>query len=173
MSLVNIYSLHMLVACARESSQSSYEQVAISAYGTRAAKIVNVAIALGAISALVSFIIVLGDVLPAVLRTIVLAGRAPDHSRWYWYLDRRLVTAAVVLLVMAPLSLLGSRLSALRYSSTVAIGTFFYIVVAIAVQSGTRLAALDFWAQVVLVNPGIVGIAQTIPIFAFALGLPD
>ena len=139
--------------------KASFYQCASATY-PRLATIINLAIAVKCFGVAVSYLIIIGDLMPEVIE-----GLGWDLHSVGLFADRR-TWITLGMLIIAPLSFL-RKLDSLRYTSLVALTAVVYLV-AVVIWS-------FFWVKKSTMAPGVVlfqwdtnGFLRALPVFVFA-----
>ncbi|CAK9027945.1 unnamed protein product [Durusdinium trenchii] len=148
----------MLLVAMEETRQKSYAEVANVLHGPRAGILVDVTIALYNFGTLVSYVMIIGDVVPSFLGFL----NAPEALQ-----DRTLVLVLSAL-VLFPLSSMPS-MGALRHASLVCILMIACLSLAL-VLLGTKTidVSKDSYGPVELWSDDLLGFATQLPVLIFA-----
>jgi len=168
MSAINFYSLHLLVVCSTVSNKHTYQEVASLAYGKFGTTAVEVVILFALFGSMVGFIVIIGDLLSPV--ACQFTGHYESCSLHTFYFNRNFLSFVIVLFVISPLSFL-PKIHQFQFSSALAVLTVLFLLIVVIIRSIQSLVANSFHPpDISLFKFSIIGIGQTIPIMAFALG---
>eukprot|EP01114_Cavostelium_apophysatum_P003928 TRINITY_DN14068_c0_g1_i1.p1 TRINITY_DN14068_c0_g1~~TRINITY_DN14068_c0_g1_i1.p1 ORF type:complete len:433 (+),score=69.93 TRINITY_DN14068_c0_g1_i1:110-1408(+) len=162
MSAMNFYSLHLLVVCAALTQQKTYQDVAFVAFG----KIGTIGVQLMLLFALygsqIGFIVIIGDLLTPVFCTFDAA--LCDSV----YTHRNFLSLMVVVFIITPLAFF-PKIHQFQWSSAFAVLSVVFLLCVVIARSVQYIASHPL-GHVDLFRWSPMGIAQTTPIMAFALG---
>ncbi|XP_026556383.1 sodium-coupled neutral amino acid transporter 1 [Pseudonaja textilis] len=125
-TLLSIYSINLLLACAKETGCMVYEKLGEQVFGTPGKMIVFGSTSLQNTGAILSYLFIVKNELPAAIKFLM----GKDNTFVAWYLDERVLVVAVTFLIILPLCLL-KNLGYLGYTSGFSLTcmVFFLIVV--------------------------------------------
>uniref|UniRef100_U3F8Z0 Solute carrier family 38 member 1 n=1 Tax=Micrurus fulvius TaxID=8637 RepID=U3F8Z0_MICFL len=125
-TLLSIYSINLLLACAKETGCMVYEKLGEQVFGTPGKIIVFGSTSLQNTGAMLSYLFIVKNELPAAIKFLM----GEDDTFQAWYVDGRFLVVAVTFLIILPLCLL-KNLGYLGYTSGFSLTcmVFFLIVV--------------------------------------------
>ncbi|XP_034259565.1 sodium-coupled neutral amino acid symporter 1-like [Pantherophis guttatus] len=125
-TLLSIYSINLLLACAKETGCMVYEKLGEQVFGTPGKIIVFGSTSLQNTGAMLSYLFIVKNELPAAIKFLMGEG----DTFVAWYVDGRVLVVAVTFLIILPLCLL-KNLGYLGYTSGFSLTCmiFFLIVV--------------------------------------------
>uniref|UniRef100_A0A0B8RX28 Sodium-coupled neutral amino acid transporter 1-like n=1 Tax=Philothamnus irregularis TaxID=1899461 RepID=A0A0B8RX28_9SAUR len=125
-TLLSIYSINLLLACAKETGCMVYEKLGEQVFGTPGKIIVFGSTSLQNTGAMLSYLFIVKNELPAAIKFLMGEG----DTFVAWYVDGRVLVVAVTFLIILPLCLL-KNLGYLGYTSGFSLTcmVFFLIVV--------------------------------------------
>ncbi|KAM3832345.1 sodium-coupled neutral amino acid symporter 1 isoform 1-T2 [Vipera latastei] len=125
-TLLSIYSINLLLACAKETGCMVYEKLGEQVFGTPGKIIVFGSTSLQNTGAMLSYLFIVKNELPAAIKFLM----GEDDTFVAWYVDGRVLVVAVTFLIILPLCLL-KNLGYLGYTSGFSLTcmVFFLIVV--------------------------------------------
>ncbi|OXB76704.1 UNVERIFIED_CONTAM: hypothetical protein H355_000252, partial [Colinus virginianus] len=131
-TLLSIYSIHLLLVCSKESGCMVYEKLGEQVFGTPGKMIVFGATSLQNIGAMLSYLFIVKNELPSAIKFLI--GEEEDFS--VWYVDGRILVVAVTFGIILPLCLL-KNLGYLGYTSGFSLScmVFFLIVTVYALPT--------------------------------------
>ncbi|XP_015672391.1 sodium-coupled neutral amino acid transporter 1 [Protobothrops mucrosquamatus] len=125
-TLLSIYSINVLLACAKETGCMVYEKLGEHVFGTPGKIIVFGSTSLQNTGAMLSYLFIVKNELPAAIKFLM----GEDDTFVAWYVDGRVLVVAVTFLIILPLCLL-KNLGYLGYTSGFSLTcmVFFLVVV--------------------------------------------
>ncbi|NXU75269.1 S38A1 protein, partial [Oreotrochilus melanogaster] len=125
-TLLSIYSIHLLLVCSKETGSMVYEKLGEQIFGTPGKMIVFGSTSLQNIGAMLSYLFIVKNELPSAIKFLM--GEEETFSAWY--VDGRILVIAVTFGIILPLCLL-KNLGYLGYTSGFSLScmVFFLIVV--------------------------------------------
>ncbi|XP_063165449.1 sodium-coupled neutral amino acid symporter 1 [Candoia aspera] len=125
-TLLSIYSINLLLTCAKETGCMVYEKLGEQVFGTPGKMIVFGSTSLQNTGAMLSYLFIVKTELPAAIKFLM----GEDETFVAWYVDGRVLVVAVTFLIILPLCLL-KNLGYLGYTSGFSLTcmVFFLIVV--------------------------------------------
>jgi len=136
MASVAAYGVWLLLCCCETTGLTSYEELGTRAFGRWGRGITTAAILMQNASAMTSYLVILGDLLPTLVREAAgIAESAADEPLWA---NRAALMTAVVLVVIVPLVSL-RNIGTLGYSSGLSIVIMVFFACAAAVTASRNL----------------------------------
>ncbi|XP_053111167.1 sodium-coupled neutral amino acid symporter 1 [Hemicordylus capensis] len=125
-TLLSIYSINLLLICAKETGCMVYEKLGEQVFGTPGKVIVFGSTSLQNTGAMLSYLFIVKNELPAAIKFLM----GEDETFSAWYVDGRLLVVTVTFCIILPLCLL-KNLGYLGYTSGFSLTcmVFFLIVV--------------------------------------------
>uniref|UniRef100_A0A8D0CD09 Solute carrier family 38 member 1 n=1 Tax=Salvator merianae TaxID=96440 RepID=A0A8D0CD09_SALMN len=125
-TLLSIYSINLLLICAKETGCMVYEKLGEQVFGTAGKVIVFGSTSLQNTGAMLSYLFIVKNELPAAIKFLM----GEDETFSAWYVDGRLLVVTVTFCIILPLCLL-KNLGYLGYTSGFSLTcmVFFLIVV--------------------------------------------
>ncbi|XP_019370165.1 PREDICTED: sodium-coupled neutral amino acid transporter 1 [Gavialis gangeticus] len=125
-TLLSIYSINLLLICAKETGCMVYEKLGEQVFGIPGKIIVFGSTSLQNIGAMLSYLFIVKIELPSALKFLM----GEEETFWAWYLDGRVLVVAVTFGIILPLCLL-KNLGYLGYTSGFSLScmVFFLVVV--------------------------------------------
>jgi sodium-coupled neutral amino acid transporter 11 len=154
MCALNTGAMLVVARCCELSGAYTYKDIARKALGGRGAVAVSAVMALYTLGSCVSFLVLIGDFLPALVLQAAIGGRELLMS----------VTGAAVLFPLA----LPRQLSTLRYTSTLSAVCIVYTAAMIALRALTAAPGARAPPGDVALFNGLEGLAVSAPIMAVA-----
>lgn len=136
MSSVAAYGAWLLLCCCETSGVTSYEEIGTAAYGKWGKGIATAAILIQNASAMTSYLVILGDLLPTLVREAAGLPVAAEPTDPIWANRAALMTVVAVVVIIPLVSL--RNIGTLGYSSglSIAIMVFFAIVAIVTAFNG-------------------------------------
>eukprot|EP00761_Pharyngomonas_kirbyi_P006526 gb/GECH01006533.1/.p1 GENE.gb/GECH01006533.1/~~gb/GECH01006533.1/.p1 ORF type:complete len:580 (+),score=102.31 gb/GECH01006533.1/:1-1740(+) len=165
------YSLLVLIRCISWTGKRSYRTVAKAALGNWGTIITDVSMFFACFGVCVAYIVLIGDLLPPVLHSLVDGPSTPESTMtWPWWTNRDFLKF-LGMIVVTPLTLL-RRMDHLRFTSVLAVFSVFYLVFIVFYRAvtnpfeiekntGPEKTGSDFYFD-------ITGVVQTFSILSFA-----
>ncbi|NXG00869.1 S38A1 protein, partial [Sakesphorus luctuosus] len=125
-TLLSIYSIHLLLVCSKETGCMVYEKLGEQVFGTPGKMIVFGATSLQNVGAMLSYLFIVKNELPSAITFLM--GKEETFSAWY--VDGRILVVIVTFGIILPLCLL-KNLGYLGYTSGFSLScmVFFLVVV--------------------------------------------
>ncbi|XP_072182746.1 sodium-coupled neutral amino acid symporter 1 [Excalfactoria chinensis] len=125
-TLLSIYSIHLLLVCSKETGCMVYEKLGEQVFGTPGKMIVFGSTSLQNVGAMLSYLFIVKNELPSAIKFLM----REEESFSAWYVDGRILVVAVTFGIILPLCLL-KNLGYLGYTSGFSLScmVFFLIVV--------------------------------------------
>ncbi|NWT03480.1 S38A1 protein, partial [Mionectes macconnelli] len=125
-TLLSIYSIHLLLVCSKETGCMVYEKLGEQVFGTPGKMIVFGSTSLQNVGAMLSYLFIVKNELPSAIKFLM--GKEETFSEWY--VDGRILVVIVTFGIILPLCLL-KNLGYLGYTSGFSLScmVFFLVVV--------------------------------------------
>ncbi|NXK92149.1 S38A1 protein, partial [Formicarius rufipectus] len=125
-TLLSIYSIHLLLVCSKETGCMVYEKLGEQVFGTPGKMIVFGSTSLQNVGAMLSYLFIVKNELPSAITFLM----GKDETFWAWYVDGRILVVIVTFGIILPLCLL-KNLGYLGYTSGFSLScmVFFLVVV--------------------------------------------
>ncbi|NXE89191.1 S38A1 protein, partial [Menura novaehollandiae] len=125
-TLLSIYSIHLLLVCSKETGCMVYEKLGEQVFGTPGKMIVFGSTSLQNVGAMLSYLFIVKNELPSAIKFLM--GKEETFSAWY--VDGRILVVTVTFGIILPLCLL-KNLGYLGYTSGFSLScmVFFLVVV--------------------------------------------
>uniref|UniRef100_A0A674GHI7 Solute carrier family 38 member 1 n=1 Tax=Taeniopygia guttata TaxID=59729 RepID=A0A674GHI7_TAEGU len=125
-TLLSIYSIHLLLVCSKETGCMVYEKLGEQIFGTPGRMIVFGSTSLQNVGAMLSYLFIVKNELPSAIKFLM--GEEETFSEWY--VDGRILVVTVTFCIILPLCLL-KNLGYLGYTSGFSLScmVFFLVVV--------------------------------------------
>ncbi|NWQ68832.1 S38A1 protein, partial [Neopipo cinnamomea] len=125
-TLLSIYSIHLLLVCSKETGCMVYEKLGEQIFGTPGKMIVFGSTSLQNVGAMLSYLFIVKNELPSAIKFLM----GKEETFWAWYVDGRILVVIVTFGIILPLCLL-KNLGYLGYTSGFSLScmVFFLVVV--------------------------------------------
>uniref|UniRef100_A0A669P7Z1 Solute carrier family 38 member 1 n=1 Tax=Phasianus colchicus TaxID=9054 RepID=A0A669P7Z1_PHACC len=125
-TLLSIYSIHLLLVCSKETGCMVYEKLGEQVFGTPGKMIVFGSTSLQNVGAMLSYLFIVKNELPSAIKFLM----REEENFSAWYVDGRILVVAVTFGIILPLCLL-KNLGYLGYTSGFSLScmVFFLVVV--------------------------------------------
>uniref|UniRef100_A0A8C3M1T4 Solute carrier family 38 member 1 n=1 Tax=Chrysolophus pictus TaxID=9089 RepID=A0A8C3M1T4_CHRPC len=131
-TLLSIYSIHLLLVCSKETGCMVYEKLGEQVFGTPGKMIVFGSTSLQNVGAMLSYLFIVKNELPSAIKFLM----REEENFSAWYVDGRILVVAVTFGIILPLCLL-KNLGYLGYTSGFSLScmVFFLIVTVYALPT--------------------------------------
>lgn len=125
-TLLSIYSINLLLVCAKATGCMVYEKLGEQVFGTPGKMIVFGSTSLQNTGAMLSYLFIVKNELPSAIKFLM--GKEEAFSAWY--VDGRILVVAVTFVIILPLCLL-KNLGYLGYTSGFSLGCMFFFLMVV------------------------------------------
>eukprot|EP01117_Protostelium_nocturnum_P020783 TRINITY_DN955_c0_g1_i1.p1 TRINITY_DN955_c0_g1~~TRINITY_DN955_c0_g1_i1.p1 ORF type:complete len:456 (-),score=176.11 TRINITY_DN955_c0_g1_i1:84-1451(-) len=160
LTAISVYTLHLLVGCAKHSRAKTYQEVGFIAYGKIGTRIVKAFLFVNLIGTLAAYCKIMGELSHPVLI---------NWTGYHWYSSISFCSLVLLVTIVLPLAFF-SKIHQLERTSLLAIASVLVVLFLVVYRSSESIHNYGVGAGFTYFNWNIRGIARSIPLIAFAAG---
>jgi len=169
MSIINLYSLHLLITSSTVTGKRTYQEVAKAAYGKLGIIATDVMLVVSLFGSMVGFTIIIGELMSPVVChwTGHAADCAAAHTIW---VRTDFLSFLFIACIVTPLAFF-TKMHHFQWSSAIAFGTVLFVIFSVTFRAISYMA--QDWSHFKfppLFHFSAVGTGNSLPLIAFALG---